>query len=362
MNEIEGQSSGFKDTKNNSSKRVGAVFLAAGLVIAGVGVGVEAESEIRIDGDMPSQKPDFLPGGNGGGGSEAGEVLSSRVEAPTQAYAERLQKIKKIKEELVSKECKTENLDFCARVLYAVDESPGLYNSAAFPYQEKTILKNYLDRNKVIEFGKTGKGLDVIYFKDEKGKKTNIPALGYVGASDWNVGIKQVQTAIDQWEKDAPGFLQYTYDNDVCLFFQNKASDNPGANAAYTKGILFFNCGLIDKKKSGSSDFVKTIRIHFGVEPFGDRLDELGEKYLSATGAVIKQALAVDCNEYLFEKTGNSFFSDRVKSYQKGYENYLGLSHGDPQKIETLISELKDNKWITPYGAKTWEVIDSVKK
>lgn len=293
---------------------------------------------------------------------ETAGVMPSQIEAPTQAYAKRLEKIEIYKARLRSSECKPENLDFCARVLYAVDESLGLYNSGAFPYQEKTILKNYLDRNKIIEFGKTGKGLEVIYFKDEKGKKTNIPALCYVGASDWNVGIKQVQTAIDQWEKDAPGFLQSMYDNNVCVFFQNKASDNPGANAAYTTGIIFFSCGLIDKKTSGSSDFVKTIRIHFGVEMFGVRLDELGEKYWSATGAVIKQALAVDCNEYLFDKTGIKFYADRARSYNMGYDNYMGLSQSDPAKIDELIAELKANNWITPYGAETWEEIDSINK
>ena len=289
--------------------------------------------------------------------TEKGE-MPSQTEAPTLAYAERLKKIEAYKEELTGHECKPENLDFCARVLYAVDESPGLYNGRVWPDQEKTILKNYLDRNKVINFGKTGKGLEVVYFKDNKGKKTNRPALLYVPASDWNVGLKQVQTAIDDWEKVAPGFLEAMYTNDVCVFFQNKASDQAGDNAGYTKGIIFYNCGLIDKKNRSVDGILKTIRIHLGVEMFGARLDELGEPYLGGTGAVIKQALAVDCNEYLATKTGDKFFYDRVKGYGMGYGNYLGLSGSDPDKIDELITELKANNWITPYGAETWAEID----
>ncbi len=270
-----------------------------------------------------------------------------------------MKKIEAYKEELNSNECKPENLDFCARVLYAVDESQGftggIYGSVD---TEKTILKNYLSRDEVIDFGKTGKGLEVIYFKDDKGKKTNIPGLLYVPASDWNVGLKQVQTAIDNWEKDTSGFLQAMYDNDVCVFFQSKVTDTAGAYAQYGKGIIFFNCGAIDKKERGSSDYTKTIAIHFGVEMFGNRLDELGEPYLGGTGAVIKQALAVDCNEYLAVKTGDKFFSDRVKGYGMGYSNYLGLSGSDPKKIDELIIELKANNWITPYGAGAWAEID----
>lgn len=342
MNKTEGQICGFSDIKDNISKRIGAGVLATTLMVGGVGF---RNKNARAEESNPSN-------------IETAGIMPSQIEAPTLAYAKRLQKIEKLKEELVNKECKPENLDFCARVLYAVDESPGFFDSVMLPNQEKTILKNYLDRNKVIQFGKKGKGLDVIYFKDEKGKKTNIPALCYVGASDWNVGIKQVQGAIDKWEKVSPGFLRWIYANDVCLFFQTDASDEKASTSfRYGKGIVLFNCNLKNKKEKGSSDFSHTIQYGFGLEPFGNRLEELSTEYLGGTGAVIKQLLAYDCGSYI-----NLSHPEFVmyRDYKRGADFYIQLSGSSPEKINDLIAELKANKWVIPYGAKTWEEINSV--
>jgi hypothetical protein len=151
---------------------------------------------------------------------------STGVASLTPAYAERVVKLSEYKDMLLNNECLPENLDFCARLLYAINESNGFHDTRVFNYPERTVLRNYLKEDEIIEFGRTGKGLDVIYFKDENGKKTDIPALLYLGVSDYNVGLKQVQKAIDNWEKDAPNFLRALYDNDVCVFFQNKAGGN----------------------------------------------------------------------------------------------------------------------------------------
>lgn len=339
--EVNNKSFSIKD----SLKRATASLLVAG-ALSGPMVG-----EVRAESNPNT--------GSGTTVTETG-VMPSQETAPTLAYAKRMKKIEAYKKELNSNECKPENLDFCARVLYAVDQNDGFYGSEAYPvtYPEKSVLRNYLSRDEVIKFGRTGKGLDIVYFKDDKGKKTNVPALLYVGAADWNVGLKQVQKAIDNWEKDAPGFLKAMYANDVCVFFQSKVGDYAGSNAKYKNGIILFNCGLIDKKDRGSSNYVKTISLHLGVEQFGIKLDELGEKYLGGAGAVIKQALAVDCNEYLAAKTGDKFFSDRVKGYGRGFDNYMGMSGCDPKEIDELITELKANNWITPYGAETWAEID----
>lgn len=345
MNEIENKGYGFSNNKDSISKRFGAGVLAATLMVGGVSF-----SNNNARAEESSHNSNIETAGN----------MPSQVEAPTLMYAERLKKIEKLKEELVSKECKSENLDFCARVLYAVDESPGFYDSVMLPYQEKTILRNYLDRNKVIEFGRTSKGMDVIYFKDEKGKKTNIPALGYVGGSDWNVGINQIQEAIDSWEKVAPGFLRSAYSNDVCLFFQTDASDEMASTSfRYSKGIVLFNCNLINKKEKGSSNFIKIIQMGLGVEMIGNRLEELGGEYLGGTGAVIKQILAYDCGNYIHSKNPEFIMHSNYKS---GAELYMQLSQSDPEKIDEMIAELEANNWVTPFGAETWEEINSVKK
>lgn len=62
MNGIEGQNNGITDNKSDISRRVKSGFLAAGMIMGGVGIVTvnEARAEIRIQGEMPSQKGSVL--------------------------------------------------------------------------------------------------------------------------------------------------------------------------------------------------------------------------------------------------------------------------------------------------------------
>jgi len=252
------------------------------------------------------------------------EEADAASSSPTPAYAVREQRLAAYKEELKDHECQEINLDFCARLLYAIDES-GTFANANAAYPENGLLSNFLTREMIYAFGKTGEWLDVIYFKDENSNPTDEPALLYFGVSDYNVGIEQVQEAIDLWEEDAPGFLRAMYANDVVVFFQNKSDSYPGANAKYGNGVIYFNCGQIDKDVAGSGNFVKTIMIHMGVEQFGNRMCELvGDEYrYSSNSGPIKEILAYECCEYLYKLTGEKFYSDRVESYKTAAAQYI---------------------------------------
>lgn len=280
--------------------------------------------------------------------------------SPTPEYAVKEKETARYIEELKADGCQEINLDFCADLLYARENANGFQvGGKEFDYS-KTILANYLATDKIFTFGRTGKGLDVIYFKDENGKKTKEPALLYLGVSDYNVGLKQVQDAIDQQEKSAPGFLRAMVDNDARVILQNKVNNQPGAIAKYGAGVIFFNCGLIDKKVSGSGNFVKRLKIIFEVEQFGTRGDALWDLSYAGIVAVIKESLAADCCSYLYQKTKDKFYKDQMEFHKENEVRYRTQVHSDSTKIDALILDIKKRGLMVPYGAKTWEEIDSV--
>ena len=74
----------------------------------------------------------------------------------------------------------------------------------------------------------------------------------YVGGSDWNVGLKQVQKAINLYDtkKGANGsFLKALQGNDVYVFFQTE-NEAKGPVGKYGDGIIFFVCGKKNKEIS----------------------------------------------------------------------------------------------------------------
>jgi hypothetical protein len=283
-------------------------------------------------------------------------------DSPTPAYAERELELAQYKDALRSNGCQEINLDMCARLMYAKNKSRGFYDFS-FTDVEKTKLSNYLTDEMIFKFGKTGKGLDIIYFKDENGKKTKEPALCYLGASDYNVSLKQVQKAIDNWEKDAPGFLCSMYANDVCIIYQNKANSQPGAMAKYEDGIIFFNCGKIDKKAAGSVDFTRGIQFVLGVELFGNRMQILGGEYFGEGGGVAgaaKELWGVKCCKYIYIITGNDFYLKRSQSYQTIADNYVRSSGTSRARIEDIMKIAEEKGLVAPYGATSWAEINSV--
>lgn len=263
MNKIEGQSSGFKDTKNNFSKRVGAVVLAAGLVVAGVGVGGEAESEIRIDGDMPSQKPDFLPGGNGGSGSEAGvEVFPIEI---TDEYKQEVvnqimdfkgpeiapiptEKIRNIfknweeetfgpfRKELKELGADNENrIKYGARALYAHKNSGklGAYGANEDKFQ------NYVTYQDIIDFVITGENDDVI--SDEDGNMVWIVSADKKAEKKIKQGF---QDAISLFAKNGiHDVLESSSNNGFCILFCSKTQpeNNAGATFLNEYGVIWQN-------------------------------------------------------------------------------------------------------------------------
>lgn len=323
----------------DSFRRAMAALLAVSAVTGPMVGEVRAES-----GQTPSDKTTI----------ETAGVMPSIELAPTVEYGVKMGKIIKYKEELLRNECRLENLDFCAGVLHAIDESYKI-REKAFDYPERTVLKNYLSREMVVEFGKTGKGLDVIYFKDEKGKNTNIPAICYVvGSEIKKTKIGVIDEVITKSWKDAPNFLDALVANDVRVLFQNQAADKNIEVFKFEKGIIYFN--------SGSNIDKKFLMKGLAVEMFGVRGDELSSPFRQGEVAVIKSILMHDCCNYLANKTDKKIFYDMVIRFQMDRDMYMKMWGFTNSYIDGLVKKIKTEGLMTPFGAETWEEIDSVKK
>lgn len=324
-----------------------ALRKTAALALVGAALSGPMVGEVRAEnGQVPSDDTTI---------ETAGVMPSINEFALTVEYGIKMGKIIKYKEELLRNECRLENLDFCAGVLYSVDESTEIQEKA-FDHPERTILKKYLSRETVIEFGKTGKGLDVIYFKDEKGKKTNIPAICYVAGSEIKkTKIEVIDEVITKSWKDAPNFLEALVANDVRVLFQNQAAeDNDLEVFKYETGIIYFN--------SGSNIDKKFLMRGLAVEMFGVKGEALGGPFRQGEVGVIKSILMKECCRYLADKTGKDIFFDMIKKYQIGEDRYMKMFGFSTFYIDGLVEKIKAEGLMTPFGAESWEEVDSVKK
>lgn len=278
---------------------------------------------------------------------------------PTYEYATKRNKIIKYKEELGGEGCQEINLDFCAGLLYAIDKAKVL-NHPKFDLKEKTLFRDYITKEQVYEFGRTGEGLDVVYFKDEEGKSTKEPAICYVASPEVKkFKISDIEKAIDYWEKPAPGFLRAMVSNDVRVFFHGKASKNDNTQIfTYMAGIIYYNY-----QKKDVNDFLVGLKKRgLPLEMFGVKGEALKGEFGVGEVAVIKSLLARDCANYIAKKTGRKEFSDRVKSYQADLDRYLSETGLTLENISKLVDRIKKEELMTPFGAETWEEIDSVNK
>lgn len=257
--------------------------------------------------------------------------------------------LKKRREELLKMGDYEERLDFCTHILWHIDFDRIYFASGKeFTEPEKTMVSKYLSREKVINFYLTGEGMDVIYHKDEKGEKTNKPALAYVGGSDLNFGVEALQQAIDEMEEDAPGYLKTLNANHVYGFFQMKAGSKTPELACYREAFIYYNFGKQEKKML--PDVSKSIKKILNVEQFGCQWDYLLSGYAQELGTIVKQELARMCCQNLYEKTKNKLYRDYASYYENGRDVYLENSQFDPILVDYVIEKVKKDGWFDLYG------------
>lgn len=325
---------------------------------------VDTNTTIETDREMLSQKSDLGvdPTTSEVSPNPSTEILEVKP-SPTPEYAIKEQKNNSYREFLKENGCQDINIDFCTPLLYGIDENDGFVDTRIFTQPEKTILSNYISREEVVLFGKTGKidknwNWDVIYFKDEKGKRTKEPAVAYVYNPEIkHFKISDIEKAIDWWEdKGVFGFLNAIVANDARIIFQSQAGDNNKvATMKYGEGIIYCNFS--------SSDLVKfqTMLIKgLAVEMFGVKGDALKNVFGPHEVTAIKSYLAVDCCKHMYKLTGFTKFNDLAKSFQISADGYMSRYGLRLEDINKLIKRIKSEMLMTPYGAKTWIEIDSV--
>jgi hypothetical protein len=361
-----------EDYLPNTPKKV-ATLVAAALTSFQLGISsVKAETPAPADPNAthPAEsgetntEDDFPTDINGATLAPGNPAENGNVEYPTEEYAAREKKLAECREEMKEQSCQENYLDKCAEWLCSRRTSAGFGGFGKGFDLSKTVLSSYLSDEQIYEFGKNGKfkptkgvELGVVWYKDEKGKKTDNPGILYVGASDWNVGLKQVQKAIDELEKTSPGFLKSMNENGVCVIMQGKADKEAGVYANYGDGILYINCGLLDKKKS----YVKQLKKFFTIEQFGNKMQLLGGKYFGDSGemaGVLKQLWAVKCGTYLCLTTKDSFFDDMLEGYKIAAKRYLGYLE-DSSSVASIMEEAEKDGLVSPFVGVTWEEINN---
>jgi len=334
-----------------SSFRRSMTVLLAILALSGVLIGeVKAKSSQVSTDKTAAETAGVMSGIN--------EEVVEDISGPTPEYAKKQQETAAYKEVLKEKGCQEINIDFCAGFLYSRNKSDGFKYPGTYDLWQKTILGDYVTDEQIYEFGRTNKGLDVVYFKDEKGKKTKEPAIVYVVTPDVRkFRISDIEKGIAFWEKVAPGFLRAMVANDVRVLFQGQASSNNKIKAFHFEyGIIYYNYSSSD-----TALFSFFLRKGLVAEMFGMKADALGIYSKDEIG-VIKSWLARDCAYNILIKTGNKDVKNQLREFQGDLDRYMSSGNFTYEYMAQIIETIKKEGLMTPFGAKTWEEIDSINK
>ncbi len=322
--------------------------------LATVGVKISASSEVSNPSTLSppevtvtptDEKPTPAPM------VEPGLPTPTESEEITPTYAKKEQETNEIKNYLVEQGVEENRVDLCADIIYAIRHVNDLsfIEKNVFIYPEKKILGNFITENKVIEYGKTGKGLDVIYFEDQDVKQTDIAAITYIAEEEYKYDIKYIQQSVDMWTEIVPNFLEWMVKMDVRCLFQAVSSENGSGLFKYDPEVIYHDKG----KAVNNAAFVAGWRRAFGVEPFGARLESLGI-YSGIEIAVLKQALATACCDNLALKIKNEWIVSFAKSYRSTLEEYMEKykKNISPERMNELIYEIITHpEYAIPYGA-----------
>lgn len=280
----------------------------------------------------------------------------------TDAYELVLEERSLNREFLKENECQPENLECCARTIYAIKNGKNGFKGSGFDWPEKTVLSNYVTIDNIVEYGRTGKciladGVKLEGIRDNNGKLI----FFYIGESDFNVGVDTIEKAILSWDPNRQDFLEYIEANDVCVFFQNKANKSTGTVAKFGFGILYFNYGKADKKAGGKKEtYSNSVQKILGAESIANRLRMIEGNDLEyvSDSPILKLELAIDFTEFLVKENGGKFYKNMLKQYKSILEDYKERypAVGD---IKALVTEIKDKNLVTPFGT-SWEEIDKV--
>jgi hypothetical protein len=291
-------------------------------------------------------------------------VLSNIDAGLTPKLAGIEKRVTEIKNYLLTKyDGKESRLDFTARLINAIRSVNELSFTelGVFIHPEGKILGNFITENdatKYYETGETGENWDIIsYFKDDNGKKTDIPEIAYIAEKKYKNNIKGIQKAIDMWTKIVPDFLEVAVKNDVRFLFQAVSSSTKDGSGLfkYDPDIIYWDEGNINDVIVSMAGWRRAL----GVEPFGARLESLGI-YNGMEIGVLKQALATACCDNLAVKTKDDLPSNFAESYRSDLEDYMEKYNISQDHVNEMVYNIITHPgYVTPYSADNWTELKS---
>lgn len=251
------------------------------------------------------------------------------------------------------KDVAPERLEFTKDLLNLYDES---VTKIATPKEFETAfnkIKDFISRNQIIEYGKSGEtGENLLIVKHKDGN----PAVALINCAD-NV-VNSFDGMIEEMNQYDSNFLEKMTENGLVAFMVNRFDENRGNSFTFNEsGLVVFNL---------KPDFVDLINYKVLLdavvtEVFGIKCLNLGGDYAKYSG-YMKQQLAADFLEHLYEKTGNEYFKiSAIGSYFIGknyYGNYYSPVTLEDEKIQKLIKDVRN--LIEPIGADSWNEIKAV--
>ncbi len=211
-------------------------------------------------------------------------------------------------------------------------------------------IKDFINRDQIIEYGKTGEtgeNLSMVKYKDGS------PAVALVNCNDKVASaFEGMVKEISQYDSN---FLKKLTENGMVAFMINRFDNNRGDTFTFNKsGLVVYNA------RPEMVDLInyKVLERAIPTEVFGIKCFNLGGDYGKYSG-FIKQQLASDCLEKLYEKSGKDYFKVfAIDIYFIGKDYYGGIYSPvklEDEEIQKLIKGARD--LMEPIGADSWSEI-----
>jgi len=211
-------------------------------------------------------------------------------------------------------------------------------------------VESFINRKQIINWGKTGKGLQVIDYEN------GTPALALINFDKTTTGYFN-DCLSDMKKYDVNYLKEITANGAVAVMIDG----NGDGSFTYNK------YGLIDWMLSKENyNNVNKIYLEQGilVESFGVRMENLGGDYSKYEG-FLKEALASDCWWNLWKKTGSSVCKENSFDHYICAKEFYGDIYSPvkfkDKKIQDLLKNVRSKNLASAFGGSWSQITASIK-
>ncbi len=223
-----------------------------------------------------------------------------------------------------------------------------LYDGSVNDHVAFSKIKNFVTRQQIINYGKTGEGLSVVKYDN------GTPAVALINCNDNITNI--FNSMISQMKSYDSNYLKKLTSNGMVAFMVNRYEPNWGNTFTFNRnGLTVWNLASEEVNTVTPGKLKRTVE----TEAFGIKMYSLGGDYANYIG-FMKELLSSDCWWNLWKKTGDQYCYDMSQSSYMISKITYGPAYApvtlQDEKIQNLLKNIRDKNLATSFGG-SWSEI-----